>query len=207
MGLSFFTSVFGGSYVVLLPIFADDILEGGVQAYGYMEGAAGVGALLGTLSIVWIQTGRHAGRVMVGAAVLYGLWIAAFAASRSLPLSLGLLFAGAFFSSIYLTVGMTTLQLLVPDSLRGRVMGVWGLTWFLGSVGGFVAASIATFLGAPFAVALGALAVAGFGVAVFVLFPEVRDIPEQSELTAVPRACSRCTPTHCLPQRERTKVG
>ncbi len=94
VGLSFFSSMFGASYVVLLPIFAEEILGAGVTGYGYMEAAAGVGALLGTLSIVYIPTGRHAGTVMVAAAMLFGLWIAAFAASRSLALSLALLFAG-----------------------------------------------------------------------------------------------------------------
>ncbi len=178
IGLSFLTSIFGSSYVVLLPIFAEDILSAGVRGFGYLEAAAGVGALLGTLAIVRIPTGRHAGTVMIGAAGLFGLGIAGFAASTTLALSLALLFAGGFFSSVYLNLGMTTLQLLVPGALRGRVMGVWGLTWFLSSVGGFVAASLADFLGAPFAVALGALSVSGFALIVYVSFAEVRDIPE-----------------------------
>ncbi|MEE9280157.1 MAG: MFS transporter [Myxococcota bacterium] len=177
IGLSFFTSMFGSSYVVLLPIFADDVLHAGVQGFGYLEAAAGSGALLGTLSIMRIRTGRYTGAVMVGAAVMFGLWIAGFSASRSLSLSMALLFAGGFSSAVYLNVGMTTLQLLVPEELRGRVMAIWGLTWLLSSAGGFVAASIASFLGAPFAIALGALAVSGFAVFVYVIFEEVRGIP------------------------------
>lgn len=176
IGLSFLSSIFGHSYVVLLPIFADEILHAGVQGFGYMEAAAGVGALLGTLSIMRLRIQRHTGGVMVGAAVLFGLCIAAFAWSRSLALSMGLLFVGAFFSSVYLNLGMTTLQLLVPDALRGRVMGVWGLTWFLTSAGGFAAASVAELLGAPFAVALGALSVSAFAVIVYLAFSELRTL-------------------------------
>jgi hypothetical protein len=56
-------------------------------------------------------------------------------------------------------------------------MGVWGLTWFLSSAGGFVAASIAEFMGAPFAVALGALSVASFAVVLYLTSAEVRQIP------------------------------
>ena len=96
-------------------------------------------------------------------------------------LSLLLLFGGAFFASIYLNLGMTTLQLLVPDELRGRVMGVWGLTWFLGAAGGFVSATLAEFVGVPLAVALGALAVSVFGVAMYVVLPEVRAIPTRAD--------------------------
>jgi MFS family permease len=142
-----------------------------------MEAAAGIGALLGTLAVLRTRTGRHTGSMMIGAAVLFGLWIAGFSASRSLPLSMALLLAGGFFASVYLTLGMTTLQLLVPGELRGRVMGVWGLTWFLSSAGGFVAASIAEFMGAPFAVALGALSVAGFAVVLYLTSEEVRKTP------------------------------
>ncbi len=178
IGLSLLTSIFGSSYVVLLPVFADEILHAGVRGFGYLEAAAGVGALLGTLAIVRIPTGRHTGAVMSAAAGLFGLWIAGFSASTTIALSMGLLFFGGFFSAVYLNLGMTTLQLLVPGELRGRVMAVWGLTWFLSSVGGFVAATIADFLGAPFAVALGALSVSGFAMIVYVAFAEVRNIPE-----------------------------
>ena len=83
-----------------------------------------MGGLLGTLAIIALrrlQDGPHIGAAMVGAAVIFGLWIAAFTASRDLVLSLLLLFGGAFFASIYLNLGMITLQLLVPDELRGRV--------------------------------------------------------------------------------------
>ncbi len=177
IGLSFFSSLFGRSYVVLLPIFADDILGAGVEGFGYMEAAAGVGGLLGTLSIVRMRMGRHTGTTMVGSAAIFGVCIAAFAASRDLLLSMGLLFTGAFFASVYLNLGMTTLQLLVPDKLRGRVMGVWGLTWFLSAAGGFVAASLAEFLGVPLAVGIGALSVSAFGLTVYVLFRELRAIP------------------------------
>ena len=177
IGLSFFTSLFGSSYVVLLPVFADDILHAGVKGFGFLEAAAGIGALLGTLSIVRIPTGKHTGAVMIGAALAFGLWIAGFSASRSLSISMAFLFAGGFFASVYLNLGMTTLQLLVPGELRGRVMGVWGLTWFLSSAGGFVAASVAELLGAPLAVALGALSVSAFALLVYLRFEEIRGMP------------------------------
>ena len=184
IGLSFFSSIFGRSYVVLLPIFADDVLDAGVQGFGYLEAAAGIGALLGTLSIVRVRMGRHTGNLMIAGALVFGLWIAAFAASRSLELSMGLLFGGAFFASVYLNLGMTTLQLMVPDALRGRVMGVWGLTWFLSSAGGFFAATLAEFLGAPLAVAAGALSVSGFAAFVWLAFSELRSLPSREEMTA-----------------------
>ncbi len=176
IGLSFFTSVFGMSYQFLLPVFANDILDVGGVGFGLLEAATGVGSVLGTLAIIKVGAGRRAGSVMVGTAALFGLLIAAFAYSRSMPLSMLLLFAAGFCSAMYLNIGMTTLQMRVRDDLRGRVMGVWSMTWFLASVGALPAGTVAEFLGAPASVALGGLAVGGFAVFVFLTSPELRDV-------------------------------
>ena len=174
IGLSFFTSVFGGSYQALLPIFADDILEVGPVGFGWMEAAAGIGGLLGTFAIIRVGTGGRAGMVMSVAAAMFGIFIAGFAYSRNFPLSLILLFAGGFVSSMYLNLGMTTLQLRVPDELRGRVMGVWSMTYFMAQLGGLPAGALAQWLGAPAAVAIGALSVTVFALIVLASAPALR---------------------------------
>jgi MFS family permease len=176
IGLSFFTSVFGSSYIVLLPTFADDILKEGVRGFGLMETAAGVGALLGTFLIVRVRSQRHYGPVMLVGAAAFGVLIAAFAGSRSFEVSLVLLFGAGLASAVYLNIGMTTLQVLVPDELRGRVMGVWSMTYFLGSVGGLPAGLVAAWLGAPVAVAAGGLSVTAFALALLVSVPALRDL-------------------------------
>ena len=188
IGLSFFTSVFGGSYQTLLPIFADDILKVGPTGFGWMEAAAGIGGFLGTFAIIRIGTGRRAGMTMSLAAALFGLFIAGFAYSRNFPLSLILLFAGGFVSSMYLNLGMTTLQLRVPDELRGRVMGVWSMTYFMAQLGGLPAGIMAQWLGTPAAVALGALSVTAFALIVLVSAPALRGM---STMAAEPAGAGR----------------
>lgn len=174
IGLSFFTSLFGSSYLVLLPVFAEDVLDVGVRGFGFMEAAAGLGAVSGTIAMVRLGVGGRIGIVMLAAAGAFGLFIAAFTVSRSLPLSMALLFVAGFCAAIYLNVAMTTLQLLVPDALRGRVMGVWSMTWFMVTVGGFISGSGAELLGAPTMIAIGALAVSAFALAVLLTVPELR---------------------------------
>ena len=174
IGLSFFTSLFGTSYVVLLPAFATDVLHAGVRGFGLMETAAGVGSLLGTLMIVRVRDNVPHGPVMLLSAAVFGFLIAGFAVSRSLPLSLVLLFGGGIASSIYLNVGLTALQILVPDELRGRVMGVWSMTYFLSAIGGLPAGLVAQWWGAPAAVALGALSVGAFALVLLVAVPSLR---------------------------------
>lgn len=178
IGLSFFTSVFGGSYQVLLPVFAEDVLSVGSRGFGLMEAAAGFGGFLGTFAILRVGTGRSAGLVMTVGAALFGVFIAAFAVTRVFPLSLVLLFAGGFVSSMYLNIGMTSLQMLVPDDLRGRVMGVWSMTWFLAAIGGLPASAVAQRFGAPAATAAGALSVTAFALFVIVRSPALRSLPE-----------------------------
>ena len=174
VGLSFFTSLFGSSYIVLLPVYAREVLNVGAVGFGQMEIAAGSGALLGTFAIV--KLGGHTGRgqLMLVSAAAFGLLIAAFAVSRSFPLSLALLFLGGLTSSVYLNLGMTTLQIMVPNELRGRVMGVWSLTWVLSALGGLPAGLIAEWFGVQVAVAVGALSVTAFAVALLVTVPSLR---------------------------------
>ena len=176
IGLSFFTSVFGMSYQFLLPVFANDILDVGEVGFGMLEAATGVGSVLGTIAIIRIGAGRHAGVVMIACAALFGILIAVFSSSRSMPLSMALLFCSGFFSAMYLNIGMTALQIAVPDDLRGRVMGVWSMTWFLASVGALPAGAVAEFLGAPLSVAIGGLSVSAFAVFIFVTSPELRHV-------------------------------
>ncbi len=173
-GLSFFTSVFGTSYMILLPIFAEDVLGVGARGFGALEAAAGLGALAGTVVVVRLGAGRHTGRAIIAGAFSFGLLVAAFSATHSLLPGMALLFAAGLMQSVYLNLAMTVIQLLVPDELRGRVMGVWSVTWFLIMVGGFVSGSAATLLGTPTAIALGALAVSLFAAAVFIFAPELR---------------------------------
>jgi len=176
IGLSFFTSLFGTSYVILLPAFANEVLHTGVRGFGFMEAAAGIGALLGTLSMVRLRAGLPLGPTMLLSAALFGIVIAGFALSRSVPLSLALLFVGGYVSSVYLNIGLTALQMLVPDELRGRVMGVWSMTYFLSAIGGLPAGLIAARWGAPAAVAFGALSVTAFALALYVTVPSLRRV-------------------------------
>ena len=178
-GLSFFTSVFGTSYMILLPIFAEDVLGVGARGFGALEAAAGLGALAGTAVVVRLGAGRHTGRAIIAGAFSFGLLVAAFSATHSLLPGMALLFAAGLMQSVYLNLAMTVIQLLVPDELRGRVMGVWSVTWFLIMVGGFVSGSAATLLGTPTAIALGALAVSLFAAAVFIFAPELRRLNPQ----------------------------
>ncbi len=113
------------NYLVLLPIFARDILAIGAPGLGLMTSAVGIGALLGALTVAMARPGGGSGRlVLLGLAVSSGGLIL-FSVTTWLPLSLlGLAIMGSCQVAYYATTN-TLLQLLVPMRLRGRVMSLY----------------------------------------------------------------------------------
>jgi len=82
------TSLMGMPYMVLLPVFARDLLHGGAHTYGFLTSAAGLGALAGALYLASRNTVRGLGRVIVVSGVLFGVALAFFSFCRTLSLSL-----------------------------------------------------------------------------------------------------------------------
>src|SRR5205085_7242699 len=119
--------------------------------------------------------GHRGGRSLAGAAI-FGLLIVGFAVSTWFPLSLALMFLMGLTSAFYMITISTTLQVLVPDQYRGRVMGLWSLTFSLPPLGGTVAGWLAENVGVPAAVSVGGILVTAMAVATAVLVPRVRTL-------------------------------
>jgi MFS family permease len=174
IGLVFFNSVFGMSYTIMLPVFARDILEVGPQGFGLLEFAGGVGSVVGTFGVAAFSRSRGNGwRILIGAAV-FGALIVGFAFSPSFGLSMGLLALMGGANQVYMTAANTTLQLSIPNEYRGRVMGVWGLTWSLMPLGGTISGGIAEYAGAPAALAIGGVLVTVMAVGIAATMPRMR---------------------------------
>ena len=171
MGMTFFNSVFGMSYLILMPVFARDILNVGSQGFGFLQTAGGAGALIGTLAVTYLSDAHRLPLQAARGATLFGVLLLIFAYSRAFPFSLALAFVLGITGQFYITAINTVLQLNLPEQLRGRVMGVYGLTWDLMPVGGMVAGTIAEFAGAPAAVAVGGVFVSGLALWVISIAP------------------------------------
>ncbi len=176
MGLVFFNSIFGMSYQLLMPVFARDILDVGSEGFGFLQAAIGAGAIVGSLSAAKLaRSGKRGVRALAGAA-LFGLLIIGFAWSRSFPLSLVLMFAMGATSAFYMITISTTLQVLVPNDYRGRVMGLWSLSFSLPPLGGTISGLVAEYIGVPGAVCLGGVMVIAMAAVVALLVPRVRQL-------------------------------
>jgi MFS family permease len=176
IAMTFLNSVFGLSFVYLLPVFAKDILDVGPTGFGFLMTASGIGAIFGVMTIATIANRGYRGRILLIGSSLFGSLLVGFALSRWYPASLFLLALTGFFSSIYVTNVLTLLQALVPDKLRGRVMGIYALTYSLQPLGGLQAGLVASVVGAPLALTIGGLVVLSFAVYVAISNRQIRNL-------------------------------
>ncbi|MEJ2087270.1 MAG: MFS transporter [Gammaproteobacteria bacterium] len=159
LGLTFVGMFFSQSYVQIMPVFAN-LLGADEQGYGYLLSAGGLGSVVGTLMIGTFQESRRLGAIMLAGAALSVFMLFAFAWSstlENLPLALALVFAAAACASIYMLISMTAMQLLVPDALRGRVMGIHTIGYSLVPLGGLFLGALADNIGAGPAVIAGGM--------------------------------------------------
>lgn len=178
IGMTFFNSVFGMSYLILMPVFARNILNVGAEGFGFLQSSGGAGALCGVLLAAYLGHSRGKGKQAIVGAVVFGVMLVVFAFSSSYSLSLAVAGVLGMAGQFYMTTIHAVLQLNLPDRLRGRVMGIHGLAWELMPVGGVISGGIAEFAGAPLAVALGGALVAGMAVAVALLLPSIRRLEQ-----------------------------
>jgi MFS family permease len=168
---------------MLMPVFARDILHVGARGFGFLQSAAGGGALVGTLlAAVFSHTGRQVLQTTVGA-TLFGIFLILFAISPTYTLSIALVFALGLTSQFYMTSVNQTLQLHLPEHLRGRVMGISGLAWEVTPIGGTFAGTIAEFAGAPVAVMIGGALVAGTALRIILSKAKMQRLEPQLNLT------------------------
>jgi MFS family permease len=152
-------SFMGMPYTVLMPVFARDILHGGSHSFGYLMGAAGVGALGGAFFLASRKTVLGLGKIIVISSGLFGIGLIGFSLSRLFSLSLFLMVWTGFGMMVQMASGNTVLQTIVDEDKRGRVMSFYTMA-FMGMVpfGGLFAGSLASTIGAPATVMIGGFA-------------------------------------------------
>ena len=186
IGMTFFNSFFGMAYILLMPVFAVDVLEVGARGQGILLGVGGVGALLTTIWLGAKGGFQRRGLAIVGGAVVFGLSVVAFGVTahflKSYPLALFFMVVIGCSNSIYMISVQSSLQMLVPDNVRGRVMGFYSMTWSIMPLGGLQAGALASvaFIGAPFAVAIGGVAVVVFALATGAFNGRIRQLGGQA---------------------------
>ena len=185
IAITFFNSFFGMSVIPMMPVFAVDILKVGADGQGVMMGVGGVGAFAMTLVLGMMGNLRYRGMMIVVGSAVFGLALALLAISSkqlgNYPLAVFFMFVMGAFSSVYMISIMSSLQLMVPDHMRGRVMGFYGMTWSIMPLGAMYTGALAKVFadageGVPFAVAIGGILVTLFAVGPVVMSKGIRSL-------------------------------
>jgi MFS family permease len=145
--LDLFAVLLGGA-VALLPVFAKDILQIGPVGLGWLRAAPSVGAVLMALTLAHRPPLRRAGPALLWSVASFGAATIGFGLSRNPYLSFALLAATGALDMVSVVVRSTLVQVLTPDSMRGRVGAVNSI--FIGSsneLGGFESGITARYFG------------------------------------------------------------
>ncbi len=163
--LFFAVGAFGWSYAVLMPAFARDVLGRGANGYGILMSASGTGALVGALVVATYGHLFTPRKLALGGVWMFSAALLAFSLTQNFYLALVFLLFSGFGMLLFFSTSNTVLQTIVPDEMRGRVMGVWSLVFgAMIPLGSLEAGVLAHWLGTPFALGFGAIvcAVSGF---------------------------------------------
>ena len=154
--------------MLTFPVFQAQVYDVGPRELGLMYSSAGAGALAGLYAYSRYFRKRRPGRVVLGGAGAFGTMLIVFAMTPWFEAALVLLFIAASVGVLQITTGQVILQTLVDDSLRGRVMALYGIQWGVLPVGGALMNGVAQATGAPIAVAGAGVLLVAVAVAVAV---------------------------------------
>ncbi len=162
-------------YSVLMPVFAVKILHGTARTYGMLMGATGTGALIGGLMLASRRGVSGLGRWVAIACGGFGTCLVLFSQSRWYLASLCVLVPMGFSMMTQMASSNTLIQVMVPDRLRGRIMGVYSIVFMgMAPLGSLLCGALAERIGAQETLTIGG-AIAICGAILFAIhLPKIR---------------------------------
>ncbi|MGD0893735.1 MAG: MFS transporter [Terracidiphilus sp.] len=152
-------SLMGWPFMVLMPVFAAQVLHGGPHTLGFLMGAVGVGSLASALSLVLRRSVRGLTGMIPAAAVGFGVGLILFGLSNTLWLSMFMMLITGFGMMQCVTASNTILQTLVDENMRGRVMSYYTMAFVgMAPFGSLLAGAMAHAIGAQRTVMMSGIA-------------------------------------------------
>jgi MFS family permease len=146
-------SLMGMPFIVLMPIFAAQVLDGGPHTLGFLMGAMGVGALASALSLAVRKNVRGLVRVIPLAAAVFGVGLIGFGLSRTFWISMIMALVAGMGMMQGMAASNTVIQTIVTEDKRGRVMSYYTMAFVgMAPFGSLLAGTMAHAIGAPLTV-------------------------------------------------------
>jgi MFS family permease len=176
-----------GDSIALAPVFARTILDIGPVGLGLLRAAPSAGALTAGIILARRPLKYRAGPTLLVVVAVFGAMMIVFGLSRSLPLSLAALAVSGFADMISMNIRSTTVLLVTPHELQGRVSAVeWVFISASNELGAFESGAVASLLGTVTAVVAGGVVMIGCAASWGRFFPELAHMGRLEELQPEP---------------------
>ena len=174
LAVAFIVITFGLPYVNLMPDFAKKVFDVGEAGYGFLLSAPALGALVVSLLVASLGDFKRKGAAAMVLAFLFGVSLILFAISGNYYLALVFLVAVGGVSAGYFALNNTLMQIIVPSTMLGRVMGVYVITLSFMSLGTLPLSYVADAKNASLAIGIGGAIIALFAVVIMLMIPKLR---------------------------------
>ena len=165
----------GISFATLLPAWAVKILNGDATTNGILQSARGIGALMGALFIALLGRFKFKGRLFTIGSLCFPALIILFAFIRNEAFSLLALIGVGISLMFVFNMANALIQTIVPDQLRGRIMGIYSLSFFgMMPIGALWAGFFAEHVNEPTAIIVDAIILFGFSAIIWLFVPDIR---------------------------------
>ena len=148
--------LFGSMVTLLAPVVAKEMLHGDSSTFGFLMSAFGSGALIGAVYLLNKKTVLGLGKLIAGAASLFGLSLILFSFSYIFVVSVIIMLFAGISNMLIIASTNTLLQTIVEEDKRGRVMSLYAMAFRgMSPFGNLLGGSLAGFIGTEFALASG----------------------------------------------------
>jgi len=177
MGIIAVNSIFGFSYLTLMPVIARDVLNTGASGYGVLVSFVGVGAIFGALTLAALGTRVRRGRLFVVSAFSFPSLLLLFSVVNVPEVAAGVLLFLGVTMMLNGALANGILQSVLPDELRGRVMAAYVFVYIgFTPIGALLAGAMARFTNVQWTIAGGAVIMLVYALWAFWKFPELRRV-------------------------------
>lgn len=185
ISLDLFAVLFGGA-IALLPVIAEERLNVGDVAYGWLRASAGIGAAAMAIFLASRPVTRRVGRTLLIVVAVFGVHSIVLGLTHSYTVAFIAVFIGSAADMVSVFIRSSIVPLVTPDEKRGRVSAVEGV--FIGAsneLGAFESGAAASLVGVPATVVGGGLATMAIVGFFWRKFPSLRNVDRFEDLEGV----------------------
>ena len=160
----------------LIPVYAAEVYEVGPAKLGLLMSAVGAGFLAGTLVIASLGDVPRKGWMILGSIALICVSMVAFALNPTITMAYPIVALGSMGTMGFFSITSATMQSILPDGIRGRVSGLYILTFGAMPAGNLAAGVISQSFGAPTATLAACGVIVVFAAVLTLKFPSIRKL-------------------------------